>query len=59
MLAPFVPKLTALRNIAETTVQNLNDFAGGKSTANGVHAESVYGRSSRGAPTSGGGTAPA
>jgi D-lactate dehydrogenase len=35
---------TALRNIAETTVQNLNDFAAGKSTPNEVRAESVYGK---------------
>lgn len=35
---------TALRNIAETTVQNLNDFAAGIATKNEVRAESVYGR---------------
>jgi D-lactate dehydrogenase len=35
---------TALRNIAETTVQNLNDFAAGRSSANEVRAENVYGK---------------
>lgn len=35
---------TALRNIAETTVQNLNDFAAGASSANEVRAENVYGK---------------
>ena len=34
---------TALRNIAETTVQNLDDFAAGQTSANEVRAENVYG----------------
>jgi D-lactate dehydrogenase len=35
---------TALRNIAETTIRNLDDFDAGRSSANEVRAEHVYGK---------------
>ena len=34
---------TALRNIAETTIASLNDFAAGRALANEVRAENAYG----------------
>jgi D-lactate dehydrogenase len=34
---------TALRNISETTIANLNDFAAGRSSATEVRAEQAYG----------------
>jgi D-lactate dehydrogenase len=34
---------TALRNISDTTIANLNDFAAGRSSANEVRAEHAYG----------------